>query len=138
MALAMVASIVGFVAVVMTTSWEYHFQSFHGILGMMVFILFVVQFMLGMYIDKWFNANRQKIPLRDKTHWVLGILICFLSVITMILGHLSYSTSLGFLLLHVAVILAWMIGFGIAQRNIGQTHDSPHENESSAAELNAM
>jgi hypothetical protein len=136
MLLAMMASIVGIVFVMVPRAWEDHFQSIHSILGMVVFVLLLGQFILGMVVDKMFQSNRDTIPLRDKLHWGLGIALCVLSIVTMLLGHLLYNTSKGLLILHALVLLAWIVGFGLAQKMIGQTHELPHEKDSSRADLN--
>jgi quinol-cytochrome oxidoreductase complex cytochrome b subunit len=130
-------TIVGFCIVIATTPWAAHFQSLHGILGMLMVVLTLVQFILGIAIDKLFDASRVSIPIRDKVHWFLGVFVTLLSIAVMVLGHLIYGTDGGLFALHLVVILLWVIAFCVAQIKIGQTHDPAQGKESASAEIGA-
>jgi hypothetical protein len=125
LALTMLLTLIGLGGSMLTVRLNSHFQSSHGILGFIFILLSFGQSILGVVIDKLFDATRKGVPIRDKAHWYMGYLITFISLITMFLGHASYGSSTGVWVFHLLVILGWFGGFAVAQRKIGQTHDQP-------------
>ncbi|KAI8906961.1 hypothetical protein EDD86DRAFT_228437 [Gorgonomyces haynaldii] len=87
--LTFLATVAGFLLVFLFNTPP-HFKSWHEIIGLIVCIGMVFQIVLGIYIDRTFDAERGTIPIRDKIHWVLGRLLFFLGLITIVTGMQQY------------------------------------------------
>jgi hypothetical protein len=60
----------------------------HPLLGLMITIALVIQFVIGFISDKLFEENRTTIPWWDKLHWWVGRILGLLSQGTIVLGIL--------------------------------------------------
>jgi hypothetical protein len=63
----------------------------HPLLGLILTILMVVQFVLGYLSDKYFDINRTAIPVIDKLHWWVGRLSTLGAQVNIVLGILIAS-----------------------------------------------
>jgi hypothetical protein len=58
----------------------------HVLMGIMILLAMLLQIILGVVIDKLFNPEREKIPLRDRLHWYLGRFLAVLAIFNAYLG----------------------------------------------------
>ncbi|KAI8906909.1 hypothetical protein EDD86DRAFT_192687, partial [Gorgonomyces haynaldii] len=90
--LTFLATVAGFLLVFLFNTPP-HFKSWHEIIGLIVCIGMVFQIVLGIYIDRTFDAERGTIPIRDKIHWVLGRLLFFAGLVAIITGMQQYNVN---------------------------------------------
>ncbi|KNE71661.1 hypothetical protein AMAG_16216 [Allomyces macrogynus ATCC 38327] len=125
--LVVVLTLIAFAIAVAATDGA-HFSSIHGALGLAVVVLSVMQALLGVAIDKWFDPTRSRAPWHDKLHWVLGYIVAVLAPANVFLGHFAIESATWVLALNGAVVGAAVGVFVWAQVKIGQQHehDAPH------------
>ncbi|KAJ3373123.1 hypothetical protein GGF31_001111 [Allomyces arbusculus] len=127
LSLVVVLTLIAFAIAVAATDCE-HFSSTHGALGLAVVVLSVMQALLGVAIDKWFDPTRTRAPWHDKLHWALGYIVAVLAPVNVVLGHFEIESATWVLALNGAVVGAAIGVFVWAQVKIGQQHehDAPH------------
>ncbi|KAJ3360068.1 DOMON domain-containing protein frrs1L [Allomyces javanicus] len=125
--LVVVLTLIAFAIAVAATDGA-HFSSIHGALGLAVVALSVMQALLGVAIDKWFNPTRTRAPWHDKLHWMLGYVVAVLAPANVFLGHFAIESATWVLAVNGAVVGAAVGVFIWAQVKIGQQHehDAPH------------
>jgi Na+-driven multidrug efflux pump len=98
-----------------------HFLYVHSIAGLMVFILLLVQNLVGIVIDRMYESDRVVIPIRDKIHWWLGRSVFVLAIVTVFLGVTQYG---GGVLYPVAITLIVIVAvaFALGEFFIGQVN----------------
>jgi hypothetical protein len=64
-------------------------------LGLIVWILALMQSVLGVFINKWFDPLRSTTPLSDKLHWWLGRSLIVGAIINVFLGAYFYQELYG-------------------------------------------
>ncbi|KAI9201843.1 uncharacterized protein BJ171DRAFT_196486 [Polychytrium aggregatum] len=73
---------------------DYHFSyadtGLHGILGLILTVLMLIQIVLGVVIDRLYNKDRTSVPFHDKLHWYIGRLVTLLAIVNIILGCILY------------------------------------------------
>jgi hypothetical protein len=113
----------------------------HVKLGLIVWILALVQGVLGFLINKWFDPARSSTPFSDKLHWWLGRLLVTGAIINVFLGSYFYENLYGTVKGKTMAIAGFVIvalsiaGFFGGEYFIGQKHHNGGENK---AESNAM
>ncbi|KAI9207624.1 uncharacterized protein BJ171DRAFT_493258 [Polychytrium aggregatum] len=116
---------------------ESHFsiasQGAHGIFGLVILGLMLVQIGFGVYIDKTFDVNRTRVPVRDKLHWHLGRLLFVAALVNVVLGCLLIQVSIVIWALIAVWVVAVILVFGYHMfKNRGKDyrhHDKVHSHE---------
>ncbi|KAJ3360604.1 hypothetical protein HDU91_004473 [Kappamyces sp. JEL0680] len=99
----------------------------HVKMGLAVTIGCIVQSILGILSDKWFDPSRTSIPVVDKLHWWLGRSIFLLGLVNVYFGFLAYSNQ-GYVFQDYIMYLYWVIvGLGFlafiyAEIRLGSSH----------------
>jgi len=111
--LAIAAIVLGGKAV--DNSLSGHLSDTHKKTGVALFILLVLQIVLGAVIHHLFNPNRTRRPSRNWAHVVLGITIIILGVVQVRLGMGEYYRWFGRDTPKVVICVYWIVvSFGIA------------------------
>jgi hypothetical protein len=101
--------------------------SLHPLLGLIVTILMILQFVLGFVSDYLFDEDRTSIPWWDVLHWWFGRLLTIFAIATIVLGIRYYESFFGDSGLTLYITLAVMGSFGVllmvyGQFSFGTTH----------------
>ena len=119
---AVLSTIIGFVIIVAVQGFADISSSSHGIMGVVLVIMMLLQSGLGKYIDMQFNPNRTKIPLHDKAHWYLGWSVWIFALVTMALG--ANLLAEGVLIAYLIIMAAVLVWFAYFEISVGQSHHS--------------
>ncbi|KAJ1502697.1 hypothetical protein HMI56_002555 [Coelomomyces lativittatus] len=126
--LVLLLSVGGFVTIFLEKKGKGvpHFTTPHGKFGLSILIGMVVQFILGIVIDRLFSAQRRKIPFRDKLHWFLGYIMILAGAACVIYGHIIINAStILYLAINAGVIVLGFFAFAFGEYQYGQQHDTP-------------
>ncbi|RKP03056.1 hypothetical protein CXG81DRAFT_17318 [Caulochytrium protostelioides] len=131
---ALCGTIVGFILVYVAVNKGHgnhmstKVQGLHGIFGILVLVLTVIQTILGVVIDKLFDFRRKKVPWHDVLHWWLGRCIVVIGILNIPYGLYVYMTlepTTGYV--WIGLVAAWVviliITTGFFQSRVGQVHD---------------
>ena len=126
MLLGLLFTIVGF-AVAVAAKPSRHFSGFHEALGLVVFLLSIVQTILGQVINVMFNPYRTGIPWYDRLHWYQGRLLYGMAVVNVFCGIVQYTggdkTRLALFVVAGLLFVGGLVAFGYGSyRYGGQTH----------------
>ncbi|KAJ3052823.1 hypothetical protein HK097_005585 [Rhizophlyctis rosea] len=104
-----------------------HFHDPHEIIGAMVIVGMVIQFILGFVANAMFDVDRPRIPWWDKAHWWVGRSMFVLGIVNCYLGIQEYKNFKDFEMLTWTIVFwTWIIvGFLIqlgGQIWFGQIH----------------
>ncbi|KAL7749940.1 hypothetical protein RI367_004816 [Sorochytrium milnesiophthora] len=122
MTLVAILSTVAFILVYGTVKSGHFTGNIHSTLGLVVFIVMWLQWLLGIVIDKLFDPKRLGIPWYDRMHWVLGYTMALAAPLTVFLGLVQFAASWTWKGLYIASWIAFMGLFAFGQRKFGQTH----------------
>ena len=127
MLLGLFFTIVGF-ALAVSAKTTRHFTGVHNAMGLTVFIVAILQTVLGQWINVRFDPKRTEIPWSDRVHWYMGRLLYLAALVNVFLGIFAYkgtdnsSRVILFVVNGILVMLAIAsVGYG-SYRYGGQTH----------------
>lgn len=102
--IAMLMNLAAFIIAVVMTN-DGHFNQYHKILGLIVFIFGTIQPILGTLADRLFDPNRERAPVfPDMIHWILGWLTLLIGLINIAFGLQYYGA------IEPVQIAYWVIG----------------------------
>jgi hypothetical protein len=98
--------------------------SFHPLLGLFVFIIMVLQMILGVISDKMWTPGRSQVPWWDKLHWWAGRIVVLLALLAIWTG-VVYSELFSAYALAIPLLASIFVILGIGlfiwgERSIGQ------------------
>ena len=94
----------------------------HHLLGLAIVIAMVLQFLLGVYIDKVFDSSRVAVPFHDKFHWYFGRVTTLAAFVNVMVGIYIYQSGYLFLI-YLGFIVVLFVVFGFYEKKVGQTHE---------------
>jgi uncharacterized membrane protein YidH (DUF202 family) len=130
LSMAVIFTIISFALAVTVTSSDDHFKDPHNLIGLIIFIMAILQSALGHFIDKMFDPNRREIPWYDKLHWWMGRFLFLFAIANVLYGIYIFAglkpdlqaTSMIFLYLTGGIVGLIVLLFLFGQCYIGQTH----------------
>ena len=100
---------------------------------MAVFILMIVQFILGFISNALWKEARTAVPWWDKVHWFLGGFVLILAIATLFTGLNIYDTHIG-TPLWAWIVTGVVVGLGVISLFAGQLFfNNEKKNTSSSA-----
>jgi len=116
-----------------------HFDHFHKVLGLLIFIMSLAQPIIGVLADRLFDPNRDKVPIfPDKIHWVLGWVTIFCGMLNIAIGLGYYSgTKKWVLAIYIVLFIIYvcaLVGYSVFRifrplDDIGHTRSPKKEKE---------
>ena len=117
-----------------------HFSSVHAQLGLAVCLAMVLQIILGILSNIYFDPDRTSIPLLDKAHSWLGRILVVAALVNIQFGF-TLSQSIGFSqsiyvpIAHYFIVAIIVLVFLFAEFKIGPTTHSHGNTPSSSSSL---
>lgn len=71
-----------------------HFIAAHGVIGLMMPILVLLQYIMGIYIYKAYDASAKSRPLRNQVHRITGPIIIIFGFVDCVLGFIRWPQIL--------------------------------------------
>jgi nitrite reductase (NO-forming) len=111
--LALLLSIAGFIltTVRQTQLGRTHFNSAHGVLGLMVFILAMIQPLIGLVSHFTFDKDRKRVSVVDRIHQAVGWILVPFAIATCYVGLDAHDMVNANLWIGFSVWLASVISF---------------------------
>ena len=92
---------------------EGHLLTAHQIIGAIFFLIFLLEYLLGMYISIRWSSKRRKPPPRDKAHWWLGRALAVASFAMCFHGFIIAEWSIWFYITSVFLLFLWILLYGL-------------------------
>jgi hypothetical protein len=107
-------------------SRERHIDTVHGKLGTALYILLVIEALVGVFISVKWTPGRNKAPFRDRFHWWVGRLIPVISIGICFHGFFIAAWGIWAYAISVVMWFFWLLTYGtLAYMNETRWNNEP-------------